>query len=866
MIDKIIIKFLNKIITNYKITSILIIILTIILSYITFNKANINTSLTVLLPSSKKSVINLKKLKKMKGSTDSFILLLASDDIKLSKSFSKEISSFLKNDKLVASIDAYKNIKFLKDRLLLQLSVDDLINIKNKIKNEVSDFKIKKVTNLIDIDEGDDLDDDDSKNPNEGDPFKKKTSKNNKLTKNNEKKMSFEEIQNKFDFYINQFSKNFKEWDLSKDKKVLIIKINPSKTATDYDFALKFKNHLDTIISSIKNKHPEYKNIKIKYSGPYIMVIEETEEIQKNVVSSIGLSLFLIFLLLFFYFGRIKILITLFIPLILGIIWTSGVFFIFNPFLNMIAAFIFTILLGLGIDFGIHVLTRYFVERKNNTVENSIIISLKNTGKAVSIGAFTTIMAFLALIFAEFKGFSQFGQLAAIGIALNLLAIYLVLPIIIIIIEKNFGGFNNSINYYVKLYNKVIKKDFDINFLKYSKIIMIFFSVFTIIMVLDVIENPPQFELNFSKLSKEISKGRKEILKYTKDIESKMTPIVIISKTKAENDKILKELNNNIKFKEITYKQPSIFPLIKSYNLYRYENNSKSIDFFASIYSFYPKNQKKKEELIKNINQMLKKSRIKNLSPDKQDFIKKIRPFLINAKSYKINDLPEFIKDIFIDNSGSYDHLIFLYTKLDTSDGKNAILLSKDINKIKVDGNHLNVTGQDLIFADILLLMLSDSVKVSSLAFIFIFLILLLSNRSLKLTITQLIPLIIGLLLSVYFLNFFNVKLNFFNMSVIPALIGMGIDNSVHISLSIKEENKFNVIYGYKKVFASITMATITTIIGFSGLLTASQKGLNSIGKVAIIGMSSIWIITVIFMPAFIQFLKLIKGNYDIKS
>ena len=54
----------------------------------------------------------------------------------------------------------------------------------------------------------------------------------------------------------------------------------------------------------------------------------------------------------------------------------------------------------------------------------------------------------------------------------------------------------------------------------------------------------------------------------------------------------------------------------------------------------------------------------------------------------------------------------------------------------------------------------------------------------------------------------------------------------------------------------AVTMATLTTMVGYSGLLTASHPGLVSIGKLAIVGLATTLVSAVVLFPALLQVLE----------
>ena len=97
--------------------------------------------------------------------------------------------------------------------------------------------------------------------------------------------------------------------------------------------------------------------------------------------------------------------------------------------LNLISAFIFAILIGLGVDFGVHALSRVDEAREaSESLGHALVTGARLLGRAMRVAAMTTIATFLSLVFFDFRGFSHFGAIAAAGIALSLVAVYALLP------------------------------------------------------------------------------------------------------------------------------------------------------------------------------------------------------------------------------------------------------------------------------------------------------------------------------------------------------------------------------------------------------------------------------------------------------
>ncbi|MCB1155528.1 MMPL family transporter, partial [bacterium] len=127
--------------------------------------------------------------------------------------------------------------------------------------------------------------------------------------------------------------------------------------------------------------------------------------------------------------------------LVAGLAWVYGIAQMVIGYLGVTTAFIGAILLGLGIDFAIHIIARYNEELVEGvSVEDALGHSLGRTGPGVVTGAVTTSAAFLALLVCEFKGVWELGFVAGIGVMTMLLAMLVMLPSLIAIRDQRAGA------------------------------------------------------------------------------------------------------------------------------------------------------------------------------------------------------------------------------------------------------------------------------------------------------------------------------------------------------------------------------------------------------------------------------------------
>jgi hypothetical protein len=125
------------------------------------------------------------------------------------------------------------------------------------------------------------------------------------------------------------------------------------------------------------------------------------------------------------------------VPLVVGILWTMGLIRALFGSVNLLTSMMALVLLGLGIDFAIHVIARFQEERlRGGALEDVLSKTLGSTGVAVGIGAMTTSIAFFTLLVGRTVGFDEFGTSAGFGVLLTLCAVLLSLPPLLVIRER----------------------------------------------------------------------------------------------------------------------------------------------------------------------------------------------------------------------------------------------------------------------------------------------------------------------------------------------------------------------------------------------------------------------------------------------
>jgi predicted RND superfamily exporter protein len=187
-------------------------------------------------------------------------------------------------------------------------------------------------------------------------------------------------------------------------------------------------------------------------------------------------------------------------------------------------------------------------------------------------------------------------------------------------------------------------------------------------------------------------------------------------------------------------------------------------------------------------------------------------------------------------------------------DGRNAIRFAEEIRQIETpSGKTYFASSSHIIIAEMLKVMLDDSALAVILTLAAVTIVLLIDLRSFIDTFLVLTPLLTALVWVTGFMYVFDIKLNLYNMVAFPTIIGMGIDNGVHIFHRYRETGKGSLRLVLRTTGMALLATSLTTMVGFSGLVPAHHPALSSIGILSLVGLGSCFMTSVTLLPALLQ-------------
>ncbi len=149
------------------------------------------------------------------------------------------------------------------------------------------------------------------------------------------------------------------------------------------------------------------------------------ERVRRDAWIAAVLGTFLVFLLLWLDFGRVRAAVFALIPLFIGITWMLGAMVALGLPMNFMNIFVTTMIIGVGVDYGIHMVHRYrevLVERK------PFLAGLAETGNAVVVAALSTLAGFGSISLSHYPGLRSTGYVAILGVVATCVVSITLLP------------------------------------------------------------------------------------------------------------------------------------------------------------------------------------------------------------------------------------------------------------------------------------------------------------------------------------------------------------------------------------------------------------------------------------------------------
>ncbi len=198
---------------------------------------------------------------------------------------------------------------------------------------------------------------------------------------------------------------------------------------------------VEAIMAHLDALRAQFPNVEAGMTGgPALAYAEEHttqhDMTQGSIIAIIGLAL----LLVIPFRGIVEPFFAV-VALLIGAAWSFGFTTLAVGHLNLLSAVFTSVLVGIGINFPIHLMARYDeARRKGHPMPMALELAVVNTGTGVFASACIMALAFLMPMFTDFRGIAELGEISAAGLFLCLVAAMLVFPALIALRERRAGA------------------------------------------------------------------------------------------------------------------------------------------------------------------------------------------------------------------------------------------------------------------------------------------------------------------------------------------------------------------------------------------------------------------------------------------
>lgn len=664
-----------------------------------------------------------------------------------------------------------------------------------------------------------------------------------------------------------------------------VVLLHPTESASSLEFAQKVTSQMREAIAGVHARTDapwSGTDLTFNVVGPYANKSDEQKVIRGDMIRGGLMGLAGVAGIIWLLFRSMRAVFVLLVPLAFGVIWSLGLTQLVLGRLTLMTSLISTVLMGMGIDAGIHFFSRAKIDRRKHDDAEAIRRAFHSLIIPLFVASGTTTGAFLVMATSQFPAFREFGLISAWGVGLCMLAMCTVLPAL--------------------LYAVGIKRHSEPLPHREGAIVRRMLSrpglIFALTVIVTVLSfqgyRRVDFEYNARALqsdqTRESSEADIALISeiFGKDIHAGLLVRDDLEQTRAVLDKARRRHELRVAQGDTVvaglFAAPDLLPAASIDMPARklaidalYEDNEDTFvrleaiaegreapppkpaetptptddedwddfddeagggaDLIAAVVTPKPAAvaPAPTSEPAKPEPKKLSREEAKNLVD------------MFAAKPFGIDDLPDVLLDKVRTKDGAY--AIFAYPSFDAADMRKGVEFTEETSAY-LDGEGLFI-GETTVYASMFLMLREEAPIVLGMAAVVVAAFVYWQLRSLAHTLLTLLPLTIALWWLVGVMGASDLKFTLFNMPILPAILGIGVDNGVYLTDTIRRTHgePEALARALQETSGAILAATFTTVAGFAAFLVADSAGLRSIGAVASLGITLAAIAALVVLP-----------------
>src|SRR6478672_4236603 len=203
----------------------------------------------------------------------------------------------------------------------------------------------------------------------------------------------------------------------------------------DFAALMPGKAATDAIRSAAADLTTQY-GARVRLTGPVAIADEEYATLQEGAFVNTTLTIVVVLTILWLALRSFGIILAVFISLTVGLSITAAIGLALVGALNLISVAFAVLFIGLGVDFGIQFSVRYRAERHEvDNLHEALVNTARHVGAPLTLAAAATAAGFLSFLPTDYKGLSELGLLAGLGMIVAFLTSITLIPALLTVLR-----------------------------------------------------------------------------------------------------------------------------------------------------------------------------------------------------------------------------------------------------------------------------------------------------------------------------------------------------------------------------------------------------------------------------------------------
>jgi uncharacterized protein len=673
---------------------------------------------------------------------------------------------------------------------------------------------------------------------------------------------------------------------LSEDQRLLFILAEPESKEGSFTAD---RASIEGIRAAVGRLKAQFPNVKVGVTGKPALSNDEMTAAFRDSQNATYLAFGLTLALLLIAFLRVGKPLVMLLVLTVSLCWSLGAATLVIGHLSLFSVMFISIVIGIGIDYGIYFLFRYEEELfLGRNLKEAIEITAARTGPGMLLSAVTAAATFYVLTFTDFRGVQELGFIAGTAILLAWVAMMTVFPATLVLMDRRHADRPRG-----TMPRALALESIHVPFVErltyYPKSVLTAAALLTIASAFALGRVPFDYNLlnlqargtesvvwekkilatsgrsGFAAMSSAESleelRTRQTAFRRLKTVSEVDSALLLIPDQQAEKRKVIADFAPIV----APVRLGPLTPLDYGRLVTALETLQRR---FAIAGGEAPPGDAQRElvRTAEDIGRLVIKLRQTDRDEvmaaltllQRQihaDFVTSFQRLQnnLNPRTIGLADVPPEIKRKFISNSGHF--LMQIHPAVNIWDREGAERFVSDLRRVDPD-----VTGTPVVTYEAIRLMERAYKQGALYAIIVVSVLTYLMLRRVRETLLALLPLALGLVWTAGLMNVFDLKFNLANVFGLPLILGASAEYGLNLVMRFMEGREHGGPLVARSTIMGVLVSGLTTISGFGSLMLADYRGIYGLGLLLTLGTAASLFAALIVLPVLLRLRQQVGG------